>query len=172
MKPKPIAFFPPPPWTTFTANYQLLCPPQLLLLALGSRSTHPSAHFSGHFSPVLSPSSSAHMQPSSACNQNSTGGCWGVAGPDGTAWALALFIIHARPPPRCTFSSSLPSIPSSTLLLSQRAMDLLKGITKKARCYRAYILTNTMQEGEERSGGEEKCLERRWIRHGRKKHKR
>lgn len=37
-------------------------------------------------------------------------------------------------------------------------MDLLKGITKKAQCYRAYILTNTMQEGEERrrGGGEER----------------
>lgn len=33
-------------------------------------------------------------------------------------------------------------------------MDLLEGITKKARCYRAYILTNTMQEEEERRGGE------------------
>lgn len=54
MKPKPIAFF-SPPWTTFTANYQLLCPPQLRLLARGARSTHPSAHFSGHSSP--SPSS-------------------------------------------------------------------------------------------------------------------
>lgn len=32
-------------------------------------------------------------------------------------------------------------------MLSQRAMDLLEGITKKARCYRAYILMDTMQEG-------------------------
>ena len=87
------------------------------------------------------------MQPSSARNQNSTGGCRRVAGPDGTAWVLlALFIIHARPPPRRSFLFFLPSIPSSALLLSQRAMDLLGGITEKA-C--AYTLTDTMQEGEE-----------------------
>ena len=54
---KPIASLSLP---TFTANYQLLCPPQLLSLALEARSTHPFAHFSGHSSPVLSPSPCAH----------------------------------------------------------------------------------------------------------------
>lgn len=65
---------------------------------------------------------------------------------------------HYSCPP---FSSSqfpffLLSIPSSALLLSQRAMDLLEGITKKAWCYHAYILMDTMQEGEGRRWEQER----------------
>lgn len=102
MKPKPIAWF--PSWTTITANYQLLCSSPPLPLALKARNTYPSSHFLGHSSSVPSPApfraNSLHL-PVTKTDEA------GVSpGPDGTAWALALFIIHARLLPRRSFPSS------------------------------------------------------------------
>lgn len=129
------------------------CSARLLALALRTRSAHPSLPSQAIFPQLYLPLP-LRTQPSSACNQNSTGGCRSVAGPDGTAWALALFIIHARPSLPRSFLLFLPSIPSSSLLLSQRAMDLLEGITEEAWCYRAYIRMDAMQEGEVRAAEE------------------
>lgn len=85
---------------------------------------------------------------------------------------------YSCPPSSLQFPFFLLSIPSSALLLSQRAMDLLEGITKKAWRYRAFILMDVMQEGEgerlrvgEEKWGDEYAERRRRDRQGRNKHK-
>lgn len=112
----------------------------------------PLAHFSGHSSPALSASPPcAHRLhlPITKTAREDAGVSLSLMGQHGLFWRF--FIIHACPPPlhRSRPPSSLfhPSIPSSALLLSQRAMDLLEGITEKARRYCAYILMDTMQAG-------------------------
>lgn len=57
---------------------------------------------------------------------------------------------HYSCPPSSSsqFPFFLPQSPSSALLLSQRATDLLEGITKKARRYCTYIPTDPKDGGE------------------------